>query len=342
MGSIETALADLRAGKPVLVIDDAGRENEGDVILPAASATTEWMAWTIRHTSGYVCVAMPDGRADQLHLPRMVEQNEDPRGTAYCVAVDAVAGVTTGISAADRATTVRVLADPDTRFDDLSRPGHVVPLRARAGGVLERPGHTEAAVDLCRYAGLPPVAAICELVSDDGSMMRAPEIADLAAVHGLSVLTVADLIVYRHSHPMPESADSPRVSRAAVTSIPNAYGSFRAYGYADHVTGAEHIALVSGSPGRGALVRVHSECLTGEAFGSRRCDCGPQLSASMERIARDGGVIVYLRGHEGRGIGLVKKLAAYACKMPGWTRSPRTRLSVRLPTAVSMALLQPY
>lgn len=226
--------------------------------------------------------------------------------------VDAARGVSTGISAADRATTLRVLADPTATARDLIRPGHILPLRARPGGVLERPGHTEAAVDLCALAGLPQVGVIAELVADDGSMMRMPGIEDLGARHDLPVLTVAELINYRAAHPLPATVvPAGRVIRADETVMPTRFGTFRAVGYLDRHTGAEHLALLAGDPVDGALVRVHSECLTGESFASQRCECGPQLDAALERLAHEGGVLVYLRGHEGRGIGLLKKLAAY-------------------------------
>ncbi|NGP08305.1 3,4-dihydroxy-2-butanone-4-phosphate synthase [Rhodococcus sp. 14C212] len=312
MSRIEAALAALRAGRPVLVADDADRENEGDVILAAHHATPEWIAWTVRHTSGLLCAPMTGARADALDLPAMVTDNQDPKQTAYTVTVDAARGVSTGISAADRATTLRVLADPTATARDLIRPGHILPLRARPGGVLERPGHTEAAVDLCALAGLPQVGVIAELVADDGSMMRMPGIEDLGARHDLPVLTVAELIAYRAAHPLPAPvAPTGRIVRAAETVMPTRFGTFRAVGYQDRLTGAEHLALLAGEPGDGALVRVHSECLTGESFASQRCECGPQLDAALERLAHEGGVLVYLRGHEGRGIGLLKKLAAY-------------------------------
>nr|WP_206025493.1 3,4-dihydroxy-2-butanone-4-phosphate synthase [Rhodococcus sp. 14C212] len=305
-------MAALRAGRPVLVADDADRENEGDVILAAHHATPEWIAWTVRHTSGLLCAPMTGARADALDLPAMVTDNQDPKQTAYTVTVDAARGVSTGISAADRATTLRVLADPTATARDLIRPGHILPLRARPGGVLERPGHTEAAVDLCALAGLPQVGVIAELVADDGSMMRMPGIEDLGARHDLPVLTVAELIAYRAAHPLPAPvAPTGRIVRAAETVMPTRFGTFRAVGYQDRLTGAEHLALLAGEPGDGALVRVHSECLTGESFASQRCECGPQLDAALERLAHEGGVLVYLRGHEGRGIGLLKKLAAY-------------------------------
>ena len=312
MNRIEAALAALRAGRPVLVADDADRENEGDVILAAHHASPEWIAWTVRHTSGLLCAPMTGARADALDLPAMVTDNQDPKQTAYTVTVDAARGVSTGISAADRATTLRVLADPTATARDLIRPGHILPLRARPGGVLERPGHTEAAVDLCALAGLPQVGVIAELVADDGTMMRMPGIEDLGARHDLPVLTVAELIDYRAAHPLPSAAvPAGRVIRADETVMPTRFGTFRAVGYLDRHTGAEHLALLAGEPGDGALVRVHSECLTGESFASQRCECGPQLDAALERLAHEGGVLVYLRGHEGRGIGLLKKLAAY-------------------------------
>jgi 3,4-dihydroxy 2-butanone 4-phosphate synthase/GTP cyclohydrolase II len=311
LSTIDEALEALRRGRPVLVSDSEDRENEGDVILAAQTLTDEWLAWTIRHTSGYLCAPVTTDVADRLGLPLMVEQNRDPLRTAYTVTVDAAAGVTTGISAADRATTIRLLADPDATPESFVRPGHVIPLRAKVGGVLERPGHTEAAVDLCRLAGLAPVAAIGELVNDDGTMMRLPDVQAMGAVHNLPVITIAELIAWRRRHDL--------VDRLAETTLPTAHGEFRAVGYRDRLTGDEHIALVSprGLAGPNPLVRLHSECLTGDAFGSLRCDCGPQLERSFERVAADGGAIVYLRGHEGRGVGLVSKLQAYALQDEG-------------------------
>jgi 3,4-dihydroxy 2-butanone 4-phosphate synthase/GTP cyclohydrolase II len=309
LATIQEALEALRQGRPVLVLDSEDRENEGDLVLSAHTATEEWMAWTIRHSSGYLCAPMPDAVADRLQLPLMVADNRDPLRTAYTVSVDAASGVTTGISAADRTRTVRVLADPESAPGDLIRPGHVLPLRARAGGVLTRPGHTEAAVDLNRLAGLPPVGVIGELVHDDGRMMRFEAVVALGREAGLPVITIERLIAWRQQHD--------RVERLATTVIPTRHGSFTAHGYRDTLTGDEHVALVSprglhGSrPAAPVLVRLHSECLTGDAFGSLRCDCGPQLQASMARIGREGGVIVYLGGHEGRGVGLVDKLRAY-------------------------------
>ena len=317
LATVPAALAQLRRGRPVLVVDDEHRENEGDVVLAGEHASAEWVAWTVRHTSGLLCAPMTAQTADRLQLPPMVAENQDPRGTAYTVSVDARDGVGTGISAADRARTLRVLAGDATVAGDLVRPGHILPLRAREGGVLERPGHTEAAVDLCRLAGLAPVAVIAELVNDDGSTMRLAQILDLGAAHELLTLSIADLAQWRREHE-PAATDSrpvqqPRVRRVAATSLPTRYGTFQAYGYRDLVSGAEHLALVAGDPaGPGAVVRVHSQCLTGDAVGSLRCDCGPQLQAALAQIAAAGGVLVYLQGHEGRGIGLLSKLQAYA------------------------------
>lgn len=304
--TIEEALAGLRAGRPVLVLDDAHRENEGDVIMAAQHATTEWLGWTIRHSSGYLCAPMDPQWADRLELPMMVERSSDPLRTAYTVSVDATQGVTTGISAHDRALTCRVLADPSSQPADLARPGHILPLRARAGGVWARRGHTEASVDLCRLAGLSPVAVIGELVHDDGSLLRTPDVVSLGARENLPVITIADLVAWRDRHD--------RVRRAAVATLPTEFGEFAMYGYLDQRTGSEHVALVSPRGPRAAevpLVRVHSECLTGEALGSQRCDCGDQLRAAMARVAREGGAVIYLRGQEGRGVGLLAKLAAY-------------------------------
>ena len=312
LSSIESAFEALRSGRPVLVLDDEGRENEGDVILAAETLTTEWMGWTIRHSSGYVCAPMPESSADRLGLPPMVADNQDPHGTAYTVTVDAAEGVTTGISAADRTHTIRLLGQEGSTPADFTRPGHVVPLRARHGGVLVRGGHTEAAVDLCRLAGLAPVGAIAELVHDDGSMMRLPAVVGLGAEHALPVITIEALIAWRKRHD--------RVERLAETRLPTRHGVFRVVGYRDLLTGDDHLALVSpkGLSGRAPLARLHSECLTGDVFASQRCDCGPQLERSLERVAAEGGIVVYLRGHEGRGVGLISKLQAYALQDNGF------------------------
>jgi 3,4-dihydroxy 2-butanone 4-phosphate synthase/GTP cyclohydrolase II len=338
LDGVDDALDALRRGLPVIVVDDADRENEGDVVMAAVHATPAWVGWTVRHTSGVLCAPMPAERADALALPPMVERNEDARRTAYTVSVDAAAGVTTGISAADRAATLAVLADPGATAADLIRPGHVFPLRAMPGGVLERAGHTEAAVDLCRLAGLPPVAVIAEVVEDEGETMRLPGLRELADRHHLPLISIADLQAHRRrleggrpvrpagaAPAVPPPAGEPpvaeppgRVERAAETTLPTRHGTFRAVGYRDLRSGAEHLALVMGTPpAQGALVRVHSECLTGDAFGSARCDCGPQLEAALAAVAVEGGVIVYLRGHEGRGIGLLAKLAAYQLQDAG-------------------------
>ncbi|MEO6411780.1 MAG: bifunctional 3,4-dihydroxy-2-butanone-4-phosphate synthase/GTP cyclohydrolase II [Pedococcus sp.] len=311
LATIEDALAALRQGRPVLVTDSEDRENEGDVILAAETLTPEWLAWTIRHTSGYLCAPVTSQAADRLGLPLMVADNRDPLRTAYTVSIDAAQGVTTGISAADRARTIRLLADPSSTPDSFVRPGHVIPLRAKAGGVLERPGHTEAAVDLCRLAGLAPAGAIGELVNDDGTMMRLPEVLATGAVNDVPVITIEQLIAWRQLHD--------RVETLAETTLPTRHGEFSAVGFRDRLTGDEHLALISprGVAGPNPLVRLHSECLTGDTFGSLRCDCGPQLERSLERIAAEGGVLVYLRGHEGRGVGLVSKLQAYALQDTG-------------------------
>ncbi|PZM89527.1 MAG: bifunctional 3,4-dihydroxy-2-butanone-4-phosphate synthase/GTP cyclohydrolase II [Actinobacteria bacterium] len=305
--TIEQAIADIAAGRPVIVVDDEDRENEGDLIFAAEMATPELLAFMVRYTSGFICVPLTEEDADRLELPPMYHVNQDRRGTAYAVTVDAREGITTGISAADRAHTIRLLADPSTTAADLARPGHVVPLRAKAGGVLRRPGHTEAAVDLARLAGLRPVGVICELVNDDGTMMRGADLEKFAAEHGLTLITIADLIAYRRRRER-------RVERVVETRIPTEHGTFRAVGYRTLDDNTEHVALVYGDlgDGRDVLVRVHSECLTGDVFGSLRCDCGPQLTTALARVANEGrGVVLYMRGHEGRGIGLLHKLQAY-------------------------------
>jgi len=307
LSTIETAIAEIKAGRAVVVVDDEDRENEGDLIFAAEMATQELLAFMIRYSSGYVCTPIPESEADRLDLPPQWHTNQDRKGTAFTVTVDAREGVTTGISAAERAHTIRLLADPGTTASDLSRPGHVVPLRAKSGGVLRRPGHTEAAVDLATLAGLRPAAAICELVNDDGTMMRLPDLQRFAAEHGLALISIADLIEYRRR-------TERLVERIAEARLPTEHGEFVAVGYRATNDSTEHVALVRGDIGDGqdVLVRVHSECLTGDVFTSLRCDCGPQLQAAMERVALEGrGVVLYVRGHEGRGIGLMHKLQAY-------------------------------
>ena len=318
MTLIETALAELRAGKPVLVTDSSDRENEGDVVMAAEKVTTEWLAWTIRHTSGFLCAPMTNERANELDLPLMVEHNQDFRRTAYTVSVDAAEGVTTGISAHDRAETLRVLANPASGPGDLIRPGHIIPLRAVPGGVRERAGHTEAAVDLMNLAGLQPVAVIGELTMDDGSMMRGADLTAFAEEHKLIVVSIEELAAHLGTlvHELPDG-NAERYSFEVETKVPTTHGSFRIRAYRDHETRVDHVAIVGGEPKDGALVRLHSECLTGEAMGSLKCECGPQLDAAMETIDTEGGVVVYLRGHEGRGIGLTNKLKAYRLQEDG-------------------------
>ncbi|MBU3062851.1 bifunctional 3,4-dihydroxy-2-butanone-4-phosphate synthase/GTP cyclohydrolase II [Nocardia sp. NEAU-G5] len=306
LDSIQAAVAALAGGGPVLVVDDEDRENEGDLLLAAELATAQTVGFLVRHTSGVLCVPMPGEDLDRLALPPMTAVNEDPKGTAYTVSVDAAAGITTGISAADRAHTMRLLADPRTTPGDLTRPGHVFPLRAHPRGVLGRPGHTEAAVDLLRLAGLRPAGVIAEVVQDDGSIARLPELLILARTHGIPIISIADLIDHRNRLER-------TVTRLAETRMPTRFGEFRLMGYRDDSADTEHLAMVFGDPsGDDVLTRLHSECLTGDAFGSLRCDCGAQLEASLREVATAGrGVVVYLRGQEGRGIGLLNKLRAY-------------------------------
>jgi 3,4-dihydroxy 2-butanone 4-phosphate synthase / GTP cyclohydrolase II len=314
LATIEEAVAQLRGGGMVVVVDDEDRENEGDLIMAAEDVTVESMAFFLEYTSGIFCVPLESQRADELELPLMVVANTEAQRTAFTVSVDYRHGTTTGISAHDRAATVRALIDPSTRPNDLNRPGHIFPLRYRQGGVLKRAGHTEATIDLCRLAGKKPAGVLCEVVTADKSdMARLPELEAFAEAHDLPIVTIADLVRYRRRN-------EKLVKRVAESSLPTEFGQFQAYVFESVLDGEQHMALVYGdiSSARDLLVRVHSECLTGDALGSLRCDCGPQLHTALAKIAAEGaGVVVYLRGHEGRGIGLGHKIRAYALQEEG-------------------------
>lgn len=312
--TIIEAIDVFRRGGMVVAVDDEDRENEGDIFLAAQFATPEKIAFFLEHTSGYICVPTTGDRLDALQIPQMVESNDDLYRTAFAVSVDAREGTTTGISAADRARTARLLADPSAKPSDFTRPGHMQVLRARDGGVLKRTGHTEAAVDLAILAGVQPVAVLCEIVTEDKlGMARLAELERFAKQHEMPLITVADLVRHRR-------AVDRLVQRGPTVRLPTPYGDFKCVAFTSKSDGASHLAIVAGEPAgkQDVLVRVHSECLTGDVFGSRRCDCGEQLSTSLEMIAEHGeGVIVYLRGHEGRGIGIAHKLQAYQLQEQG-------------------------
>jgi len=310
--SIEAVIEDLRKGRMVIVVDDADRENEGDLIMAAEHATPEAVNFMAKHGRGLICVPTTAERLQQLGIERMVSNNRETFKTDFQVSVDAARGITTGISAADRARTIQVMADPTAVLDDLVQPGHVFPLRAKPGGVLQRAGHTEAAVDLVKLAGCRSIGVICEIMSDDGSMARLPEL-DFAKKHGLKICTIEALIKYRRTR-------EKLVERMEVVKLPSEYGDFDLYLYRSKLDGQHHLALVKGHVAgkKNVLVRVHSECLTGDVFGSKRCDCGPQLRQAMRQVAEEGrGAIVYMR-QEGRGIGLASKLKAYKLQEQGY------------------------
>jgi 3,4-dihydroxy 2-butanone 4-phosphate synthase / GTP cyclohydrolase II len=313
LDDVDRAIKDIAEGRPVIVVDDANRENEGDIIFAAAMATPELLAFMIRYTSGVICVPLPGAELDRLQLPLMTSQNTERMRTAFTLSVDAREGVSTGISAADRATTILRLADPAATAPDLVRPGHVFPLRYAEGGVLRRPGHTEAAVDLARLAGLRGAGVLAEVTNDDGTMARLPQLRAFADAHGLALISIEQLIEHRRR-------TERQLTRQAQTRLPNAFGQWQAFGYRHEIDGTEYLALVLGdvAGGTDVLTRLHSECLTGDVFGSLRCDCGAQLEAAMAAISAEGrGVVLYLRGQEGRGIGLLSKLQAYELQDAG-------------------------
>lgn len=313
MHTVEEAIKEIQSGKFVIVVDDKNRENEGDLIIAAEKITPQAIAFMVRYTTGIVCLSLPGERLDELRIPLMVSENTDIHRTPFTISVDYKIGTTTGVSAADRCATIKALISPQSQPADFCRPGHIFPLRYRSGGVLKRAGHTEAAVDLSSLAGLSPAGVLCEIVNDDGSMARLPELETFAKTHNLCLISVADIIRYRR-------LKEKLVKRVSQASLPTEFGEFTVYAYESIIDGVQHLALVKGdiSPSQPVMVRVHSECLTGDVFGSRRCDCGAQLKLAMKKIAEEGaGAIIYLRGHEGRGIGLGHKVRAYSLQDMG-------------------------
>ena len=314
LAPIEDVIAAMARGEIVVMVDDEDRENEGDFIMAAEFATQEKLAFIVRHSTGVVCAPLTGERCDELRLPAMVDQNTESHRTAFTVSVDLMEGIATGISAADRAATLRALSDPSANYAAFARPGHIFPLRAREGGVLKRAGHTEAAVDLAKLAGCQPAGVICEIQNDDGTMARLDDLRAFCAQHNLLLSSIALLIEYRRHHER-------LVEFISSAPVPTEWGIFTCHAYRNTVDGIEHLAFVKGdvSDGSPILTRVHSECLTGDVFGSKRCDCGPQLAAAMQQIDEEGkGVVVYLRGHEGRGIGIGHKIRAYSLQDEGF------------------------